>query len=187
MPAATAPVAHRRFYNPVQQDAATFLETSAETDGERTVIEVEVAPGGGNALHRHVSYAEHFEVVSGRLLVEVGEGARALGPGDEATVPVDTLHCFRNETDQPVTFRVTLTPGQTGFERALQIGYGLAADGRCNDKSVPRNPYHQALLKQWSDIRLPGLTGRLEPLFSLLARRAKAKGVDRELVARYCA
>lgn len=184
MPAATA--ANRGFYNPVQQDAATFLETSAETGGERTVIEIEVAPGGGNVLHRHGSYAEHFEVVSGRLLVEVGDGARALGPGDEATVPVDTLHCFRNETDEPVTFRVTLTPGQTGFERALMIGYGLAADGRCNDKSIPRNPYHLAVLKQWSDTRLPGPMGRLDPLFALLARRARAKGIDRELVARYC-
>ncbi|HEY2637113.1 MAG TPA: cupin domain-containing protein [Solirubrobacteraceae bacterium] len=185
MPAAIA--ANRRFYNPIQQDAATFVETSAESGGERTVLEIELAPGGGNALHRHRSYAERFEVVSGRLLVEVGDGARALGPGDEAAVPVDTLHCFRNETDQPVTFRVTLTPGQTGFERSLMIGYGLAADGRCNDRSVPRDPYHLALLKQWSDIRLPGAVGRLEPLFALLARRARAKGIDRELVARYCA
>ena len=30
----------RRIYNPVQRDAATFLETSEETGGERTLAEL---------------------------------------------------------------------------------------------------------------------------------------------------
>lgn len=38
----------RRYYHPIQKDYATFLQTSEETGGERTLIEVEVAPGGGN-------------------------------------------------------------------------------------------------------------------------------------------
>jgi hypothetical protein len=37
----------RRYYNPVEKGHATFLQTSEETGGERTLIEVEVAPGGG--------------------------------------------------------------------------------------------------------------------------------------------
>src|SRR4051794_848397 len=49
----------RRFYNPVQKDYATFLETSEESGGARTLIQVELAPRGGNALHRHLTYAEH--------------------------------------------------------------------------------------------------------------------------------
>ena len=39
----------RRIYNPIQKDYATFLKTSEETGGERTVIEIEVAPGGGRS------------------------------------------------------------------------------------------------------------------------------------------
>lgn len=35
----------RRYYHPVQKDYATFLQTSEETGGEHTLIEVEVAPG----------------------------------------------------------------------------------------------------------------------------------------------
>ena len=47
-------IAHpRRIYNPVQKDYATFLETSAETNGLRTLIEIELAPGGGNLVHYH--------------------------------------------------------------------------------------------------------------------------------------
>ena len=63
----------RRIYNPVQKDAATFLETSEETGGERTLIEIEAAPGGGTAPHYHKTYAEHFEVLRGVLEVRVGE------------------------------------------------------------------------------------------------------------------
>ena len=32
----------RRYYHPVQKDWATFLETSEETGGEHTLIEVEL-------------------------------------------------------------------------------------------------------------------------------------------------
>lgn len=37
----------RRYYSPIQKEAATFLETSEETGGEYTLIEMEVGPGGG--------------------------------------------------------------------------------------------------------------------------------------------
>ncbi len=37
----------QRYYHPIQKDYATFLQTSEETSGEYTLIEVEVAPGGG--------------------------------------------------------------------------------------------------------------------------------------------
>ena len=37
----------RRYYHPIQKDYATFLETSEETGGVRTLIEVEVVPGAG--------------------------------------------------------------------------------------------------------------------------------------------
>jgi len=46
----------RRYYHPGQKDYATFLETSKETGGERTLIEIELAPGGGNVPHYHLTY-----------------------------------------------------------------------------------------------------------------------------------
>ena len=48
--------AGRRYYHPLQRDYATFLETSEETGGDSTLIEIEVAPGGGNAPHFHKTY-----------------------------------------------------------------------------------------------------------------------------------
>ena len=46
--------------NPAVRDKVTFLKTSAETKGAYVMVEVELAPGGGNRLHYHVDYKEIF-------------------------------------------------------------------------------------------------------------------------------
>ena len=176
----------RRYYHPIQKDYATFLETSEETGGAYTRIEVEVAPGGGTTPHYHTTYAEHFAVVRGALEVTVGGETRTLRAGEQALTPADTLHHFRNPTGEPTTFLVELRPGSAGFEKALKAGYGLARDGLVRADGTPRNLYHLAVLLEWGDMRLPGVFALAEPLFRLLARRARRKGIDQWLEARYC-
>jgi mannose-6-phosphate isomerase-like protein (cupin superfamily) len=176
----------RRYYHTGQKDYATFLETSEETGGERTLIEIEVAPGGGTTPHYHLTYAEHFEVISGALEVIVGGETRTLTAGEKAVAPKNTLHNFHNATDEPTTFLVELRPGSSGFEKALRVAYGLASDGLSNSKGLPKNLYHTALLFEWGEGRLRGIFALLEPLFGLLVRQARRKGIDRELEARYC-
>ena len=175
----------RRYYHPIQKDYATFLETSEETGGVRTLIEVEVAPGGGNDSHYHLTYDEHFEVLEGALEVLVDKDTVTLRPGEKAVATKNTLHRFRNPTNQPARFLVELRPDHSGFEKAIKVAYGLASTGLASANGTPRNPYYTAVLLEWSDIRLPGIYRVAEPLFRLLARRARLKGIDRELEARY--
>src|ERR671916_2412498 len=175
----------RRIYNPIQKDYATFLETSEESGGEHTLIEIEVAPGGGTTPHYHLTYAEHFEVISGALEVMVGGETRTLTAGQKAVAPKNTLHNFHNATDETTTFLIELRPGSGGFEKALRVAYGLASDGLSNSRGLPKNLYHTALLFEWGEGRLPGIFALLEPLFGFLARRVRRKGIDRELEARY--
>jgi mannose-6-phosphate isomerase-like protein (cupin superfamily) len=125
--AAPASVEPRSSYHPIQRDRATFLETSEESGGERTLVELEVAPGGGNTLHRHLAFSERFEVLEGELTVHVGGRDVVLRPGDSATAPIGSLHHFANRTDETVTATVELRPGSLGFERAIQIAYGSTA------------------------------------------------------------
>ena len=179
-------IERRRYYHPLQKDYATFLKRSDETGGEYTLIEIEVAPGGGNAPHYHKTYDEHFEVLRGELEVMAGGKSRTLRTGEKAVAPKNTLHNFRNTTDAPTTFLVTLRPGSSGFEMALMAGYGLASDGLVRADGVPRNLYHLAVLLECSDIRVPGLITVAEPVLRILAKRARRKGLDRELEARYC-
>lgn len=183
--AGTTVGAGRRYYHPLQKDYATFLETSGETGGDHTLIEIEVAPGGGNAPHYHKTYAEHFEVIEGSLEVLVGGETRLLRPGKKAVAEKNVPHRFRNPTDSPTTYLVELRSGHAGFEKAIKAGYGLAADGLTASNGAPKNPYHLAVLLEWSEIRMPGLFTLAEPVFRLLARRARSKGIDQELEARY--
>jgi mannose-6-phosphate isomerase-like protein (cupin superfamily) len=179
-------VGKRRYYNPVQKDAATFLETSEETGGARSLAKVEVAPGGGSRPHYHKTYTEHFEVIEGTLEVLVGEETRALRAEQKAVVPKNTLHRFHNATGETVKFLCEMRPGQPGFEKTIKVGYGLARDGLTRSDGTPKNLYHMALLLEWSEIRVPGFFTVVEPLMRLLAKRARRKGIDQELEERYC-
>jgi hypothetical protein len=71
------------------------------------------------------------------------------------------------------------------FETSLRVAYGLAADGRVLKNGMPRNPLHAALLLECGDGRLPGVHAILERGLRLLARLARAAGVDRRLQEAY--
>ena len=115
-----------------------------------------------------------------------GGATHILHPGETALAPKNTLHDFRNPTDEPTTFLVTLRPASPGFEKAPKAGYGLAADGLTRADGFPKTLYQLAVLLEWSENRIPGVFTVVEPLLRLLAKRARSKGVDRELEARYC-
>jgi quercetin dioxygenase-like cupin family protein len=175
----------RRFENPVIGDVATFPETSEESGGERTLLEIDLRPGGGNPPHYHKTYTERFRVLAGRLTVQVDGAEFDLGPGEEAEAPPGSRHFFTNSSSERTVFQIEFRPGHSGFEKSLQIGYGLAADGRTNKKSIPKNPLHTALLLEWGEMRLPGAYTLLERPMRLLARIARRRGVDRKLEGRY--
>lgn len=175
----------RRIYNPVQRDAATFLGTSEETGGERTLAELEIAPGGQVTPHYHLTYSERFTVLEGRLTVEIDCVGHELGPGDEAVAAPRSLHAWSNPGEQRSVARVELRPGSPGFEKALRVAYGLAAEGLVLKNGLPRNPLQAALLLEMGEVRLPGAYAALGQVLGLLARLARWRGVDRELERRY--
>ena len=82
-------------------------------------------------------------------------------------------------------FHVELTPGHRGFEQALQIGYGLAEDGLTNDKGMPKNLVHAGRPHGHGRDARRGPLRLLVPLFKLLARWGRRRGVDAALVERY--
>jgi mannose-6-phosphate isomerase-like protein (cupin superfamily) len=176
----------RRIYNPVQQDAVTFVQTAEETNGACTVLDMEVAPGGGNKVHYHSTFAEHFTVVSGGFGVQIGTEHFTLKPGESAVVPSMARHRWYNIGQQTALVRVELRPGNLGFERSLQIAYGLARDGFMNKQGVPTSIVHLALLVELADTGVPGFFSMIAPLMRVIAQRARRKGVERELIERYC-
>lgn len=178
----------RTVENPVIKDRVTFVRTSQETDGELTEIIVELAPGGGNEPHYHTSLTESFTALEGRLGIQVGGVERLLAPGQTATVEPGVVHRFFNPSDGFVKFRGVAKPGRVGAERFVEIAYGLARDGEVNAAGYPNRLSHVALLMEMGDMRLPGLMFKLAaPVLHWVARRARNRGLEAELIERYCA
>jgi len=176
----------KKFINPAINDAATFLQTSEETKGAFTLIEIELGKSDGPPLHFHRSFSEKFEVMDGVLHVQVGKERKKLKVGESVTVPAGTPHRFYNETNDNVRFHITLVPGHTGMENFIKIFYGLAADGLTDKKGKPKSFAHLAVALTISDSNAPGLLSLLAPVIRSVARRAKKNGTEKWLLDTYC-
>src|SRR3712207_6674180 len=84
----------RKVYeNPIIRDKAVFLKTARETGGAYSLLEVEVAPGGGNEPHLHGTFFETFTLLEGNLEVQAGKDQKVLQPGESFTIPPKMIHC----------------------------------------------------------------------------------------------
>lgn len=175
----------RKIYNPIQKDQVLFLKTHADTNGECTLVEVELAPGGGVGLHYHKTYSEKFDCLEGEVQVKLGKSLHRLQPGESATAPPKINHLFRNRSDKPCRFLVELRPASRGFEQSLQIGYGLANDGLCKPNGFPKDKLALAWLFDISESNLPGWMSMFEFILRKQAKKARQREVDRKLVEKY--
>ena len=176
----------RSSYNPVQKDTVLFLETVNETSGKYTLVQVELAAGGGVGLHYHKTYSETFECLEGELKVQLGKEIHTLKPGDmPATAEPNILHRFFNTSDKPCKFKVTISPGSKGFEESLQIAYGLARDGKTNKAGLPKKLSHVALLLLLSESKLTGWRAVLEKGLLWVGKKADRKGEKEVLRKQY--
>lgn len=175
----------RKIYNPIQKDTVIFLKTHADTNGEYTLVEVELANEGGVGLHYHKTYSEKFDCLEGEVQVQLGKTLHKLQPGQSATAEPAINHLFRNRSGQPCRFRVELRPASRGFEQSLQIGYGLAADGLCKPNGFPKDRLALAWLFDISESNLPGWMSLFEFILRKQAKKARKKGIDEKLISRY--
>ena len=108
-----------------------------------------------------------------------------LAPGQSVTAEPLVNHRFFNTSDKVCKFRVELRPASSGFEKSLQIGYGLARDGETNSKGFPNNRLALAWLFEISESNLPGWMSIFEFILRKQAKKAKATGLDKVLTDKY--
>lgn len=170
--------------NKAIKDRVTFLQ---RTDGKGlpTILEIELAPKGGNPPHIHTSYAETFTCIKGTLGINLAGKKIFLQPGEKATAPIGTVHNFFNPSEETITFKVELEPGHKGFEQAAIVGYGLANDDLTNANAIPKNILHTALLLDIGGMVFPGIMRLLMPVFRLLATFARKQGIEKKLLETY--
>jgi mannose-6-phosphate isomerase-like protein (cupin superfamily) len=172
----------RTIENSVTGERVTFLATAEETNGEYVRIRNETSAGApGVVMHYHLSYTEAFEVLQGTLDVCVGTNNHIVLAEDEsAFVPLNTAHRFWNSSTEPVIFEVEIRPARN-FEKSLRAAFGLAEDGKTNDKGVPKNILELALIYELSESYIVGIPLFLQKgIFGALARIARWMGYDPE-------
>jgi quercetin dioxygenase-like cupin family protein len=175
----------RKIYNPLQKDYVSFLKTHADTNGEYTLVEVELADGGGVGLHYHKTYSEKFDCLEGEVQVRCGKTLYKLQPGQSVVAEPNTNHFFRNRSGSTCRFLVELRPASRGFEQSLQIAYGLANEGLCKPNGFPKDKGALAWLFDISESNLPGWMSVFEFILRKQAKKARQKGIDQQLTQRY--
>jgi len=175
----------RQIYNPIQRDTVVFLKTGEETNGEYTLVEVELADGGGVGLHYHKTYLEKFDCLEGEVQVKLGKQLHTLKQGETATAHPNINHLFQNRSGKPCRFRVEIRPASRGFEQSLQVAYGLAGDGLCKPNGFPRDKLALAWLFDISESNLPGWMSMFEFILRKQAKKARQKGIDKQLLEKY--
>lgn len=176
----------RTIVNPSAGYRVTFLQTSAETNGQHTYVEVTLPPGAGTPMHYHLKFTETFEALEGALGLQLGKQIIQLRPGEKtAFVPSHIAHRFFNPGKSPIVFRAVIRPAST-FEQSLRITYGLGNDGLANKKGLPKNIWHLALVFQIGESYLPGIPLFIQRgIFGTLAAIARSLGRHKDLEKYY--
>ena len=131
--------------NPVTGETLVFRTTSAETNGERVVVEAYVEPDGAvAAAHVHPAQEECFDVLAGELEFRIRKQTFVARAGDRVLVPAETPHRFRNIGRETAHFTCEVRPA-LGFEQLIETMFSLAADGKVNKKGMP-NPMRLAVI-----------------------------------------
>lgn len=155
-----------------------FLETAADTNGARLVMEHRIQPGNASPPdHVHRLQTETFEVLAGRMWVRVRYEERTLSVGDKVAVPKGAPHTFKNAGDEALYIRVTLEPANNA-ETFFETITGLERRGLLPDKRITWPQLLQmSLMIRYYDMPLAGVPLWVQrPVFGFLGALAQRSG-----------
>ena len=125
--------------NPVTGERSVVRRGSEDTGREYMLADMFARPGARVALpHVHPGVTETFEVLEGRLGVIVGDRRLTAERGEKVIVPTGTVHDWWNDGDSEAHVLVEVRgPGVARGEMAIETMWGLAHDGKTNEKGAP--------------------------------------------------
>lgn len=111
-------------------DVYRFLATGDETDGKYAMFEAVVPPGGGPPPHIHSREVESFYVLEGEITFQIGDDRLVASAGTFASMPIGSLHSFRNESGKPSKMIISVAPAgleQMFFEVGQPVESGATS------------------------------------------------------------
>jgi quercetin dioxygenase-like cupin family protein len=167
--------------NPVSGEQITFLQTAADTAGEKLEFELALSPDGHvPGAHVHPEQEERFHVLEGTMKFRMGLRRIVAEAGDTVVVPAGRVHRFANGGDTTARCRVEVVPA-LDMEQLLETTVELALEGNVTRKGMPK-PLHLALfVRRFArEVRAPFppawmVRVLMAPLAALASRRGHAE------------
>ena len=152
---------------------------AAESEGAFVEMDFVLPPGCvPPPPHVHPHQVEDYEVLAGRLELQVDGEWRTLTPGESASVPVGILHTFRNRSGATVRVRNRHTPAMR-FEDFIEHTHRTLRSAGVTRKRDPRVAlYLSMVMLDYQDTLFPGRARERIPMQALAAigRRLPAGG-----------
>lgn len=118
-------------------DTIEFIETSADTNGERVTLKVTLKSKGQTVDdHLHVLQDESFKVLSGRMTFLKDGKETYANAGEEVVLPKNKPHNHYNTSDEPAVFIQTVTPGMD-IDFFVENLFGMINDGKVKEGKLP--------------------------------------------------
>ncbi len=156
-------------------DGSVYIvrHAAAESGGEFVEMEFVLPPGCvPPPPHVHCQQVEQYEVLAGQFDVMVDGRWRTLRAGEAASVPVGTLHTFRNRSGRVVHVRNWHRPA-VRFEDFIERTCTTLSAAGIKRKRDPRIPlYLSMIMLGFDDTLVPGRR-RVRLPMQALARLAR--------------
>jgi len=139
------------FSNPVTGEIAGVLTFPEETNGE-FMKGILISPKGaiGPPEHYHPNYTEDFTIVEGGFIFQHNKEKILVKAGEKLSVKPNTPHTFR-PSDHPVNTFVVLVKPPGLLTELVKTLFGLAHDGKLNNKGEPGFMQAMALARSLKD------------------------------------
>jgi quercetin dioxygenase-like cupin family protein len=113
----------------IEKDKIFFSKTSDDTNGEYSLLEVNVVSGTGPPMHYHKLLTHTFTVIEGVMYLTVGDKVHVLKAGDIYIVPPGVPHKEESEKGKWVRCTVEIRPAHKGFENFMNMTYNMDVSG----------------------------------------------------------
>jgi quercetin dioxygenase-like cupin family protein len=155
-----------------------FVHTAKDTAGQLLEMESRFQPHSKEPMpHYHPVQTEHFTALSGAIQVRLQGKTLVLKEGDTLRIPPNTVHSMWNPFDQKAVVRWRVEPA-LDTEHFLEMGMGLAKDGKTNAAGMPSLLQVALMANKYSGVfrmaKPPYWVQRV--VFTLLSPIARLKG-----------
>lgn len=163
------------FRNPITGEHGAMRLGTDDTSDKRAVIDLRLPPKStGFGAHLHPSIDERLTVISGKIGYRLDSKEGVATGGDVLEIERGTIHDWWNVDDSEARVIVEIVPADR-FERLMANLFGLAIDGKTNNKRMPKLLQMAVIAQEFSDtIQFmnppPVIQNSLYPVLAPIAR-----------------